>query len=497
MGSGTVVRSTFQAVPATVPDSIFHRLLYTHRPKERSVPSREKSVLNSEAARDAVVDPVARELRAESITVRIRWFGIAIGYLMVNLGDLLSGADRESSQAALNAILALGAVYALIDTYRSWKGQVLLAEFRILISLMEALFIGLLCYFDEGVSSPFRFYYFLSLLVCAIRHTPTLTFATFALHALSYSILGLMQRQSNSADAVQMILTLVFLGWAAWAIIALTGLLKTAGQRLTELNRELLNNQDLLERRIRERTRDLQESQALLVQQEKQAAFGLLAAGIAHEVGNPLASISSIVQMLNRRNTDDYTRERLEMVDGQLTRIQRTLQELVGFSRPASQQAKLVDVHAAIENALSIAKYYKRWKGKQVETQFVENLKAIRTIHDQLVQVVLNLIMNALDATDEGATIRVTTKEERTADGRRMVAIHIADEGHGIPEESREQIFEPYYTTKATGTGLGLFVCRQLAQQDLGGSIELVRSDKTGTEFRLTISDPLELTATP
>jgi signal transduction histidine kinase len=105
---------------------------------------------------------------------------------------------------------------------------------------------------------------------------------------------------------------------------------------------------------------------------------------------------------------------------------------------------------------------------------------------------VLNLVMNALDATDEGAGIRVTTTEERTQDGRRQVAIHIADEGHGIPEESREQIFEPYFTTKATGTGLGLFVCRQLAQQDLGGSIELVRSDKTGTEFRLTISDPQE-----
>ena len=210
--------------------------------------------MTSEAARDAAVDPVTRELRAESITVRIRWFGLAIGYLTVNLGDFISGANRESSQTELNAILTLGAVYAIIDTYRSMRGRVLLAEFRILISLMEALFIGLLCYFDEGVSSPFRFYYFLSLLVCAIRHTPALTFATFAVHAISYSVLGLLAARDGSGDTVQMILTLVFLGWAAWAIIALTGLLKTAGQRLTELNHELLDNQDLLERRIRERT---------------------------------------------------------------------------------------------------------------------------------------------------------------------------------------------------------------------------------------------------
>ena len=447
------------------------------------------SGLDPQEAVQSFVDPAARELRAESITVRIRWFGLAVGYLLVNLGDFVNAVDRVSSQRELNAILTVGAAYALVDTWRSWKGQVLLAEFRILISLMEALFIGLLCYFDEGVSSPFRFYYFLSLLVCAIRHTPTLTFSTFGLHALSYVVLGLMSAKPDSADAVQMLLTLVFLGWAAWAIIALTGLLKTADERLTELNHELLENQESLERRIQERTKDLQESQALLVQQEKQAAFGLLAAGIAHEVGNPLASISSIVQMLNRRNADDYTKERLEMVDGQLTRIQRTLQELVGFSRPASQQAKLVDVHAAIDNALSIAKYYKRRKGKQVHNHYAEDLKAIRTIYDQLVQVVLNLILNAMDATDEGASITVTTSDEQGKDGRRVVAIRIADEGHGISDMAKLQIFEPYFTTKATGTGLGLFVCRQLVEQELRGSIQLVRSDHSGTEFRLMIGD--------
>lgn len=438
------------------------------------------------------MNPATRELRAESITVRIRWFGVVVGYLLVNAGDLISGDLRGASKFELNAILALGAIYALIDTVRSWKGHVLLAESRILVSLMEALFIGVLCYFDEGVSSPFRFYYFLSLLVCAIRHTPALTFATFILHALSYIILGLLAQSPSPGDAVQIPLTLVFMGWAAWAIIALTGLLKSASQRLGQLNSELIDNQRLLEQRIAERTRDLQESQALLVQQEKQAAFGLLAAGIAHEVGNPLASISSIVQMLQRRNADDYTRERLEMVDGQLTRIQRTLQEVVGFSRPASPQPALTDVHAAITNALNIAKYYKRWKGKHVRTEFDASLKAIRTIYDQLVQVILNLILNALDATEEGAAITVTTRLEKFDQGTDVVVVSIADEGHGISEDAQTSIFEPYFTTKATGTGLGLFVCRQLVQQKLGGSIELVRSDAYGTEFRLTLTDLAE-----
>ena len=183
-------------------------------------------------------------------------------------------------------------------------------------------------------------------------------------------MLGLYAAPQQQADIVTVILTLVFLGWAAWAIISLTGLLRSAGQKLVILNEELQSNQQLLERRIAVRTKELQESQAMLVQQEKQAAFGLLAAGIAHEVGNPLASISSIIQMLSRKNADDYVKERLDLVDGQLTRIQRTLRELTGFSRPTNQQQSTVDVHAAINDALNIAKYYKRWKGKTIISSF-------------------------------------------------------------------------------------------------------------------------------
>lgn len=458
------------------------------------------------AAAGRLFDPVGRESEAESITVRIRWFGLCIGYLYVNL------VDRSTGQPELNAMLTLGAFYALLDTLASRGGKVLLANYRIGISLMEALFIGLLCYFDDGVSSPFRFYYFLSLLVCAIRHSPALTFATFGLHSISYILLGLYAVQeaatgtiepfeatgtpiashedlsSAQLDVVTVILTLVFLGWAAWAIIALTGLLKSAGQRLAILNEQLQSNQQLLERRIAMRTKELQESQAMLVQQEKQAAFGLLAAGIAHEVGNPLASISSIVQMLSRKNSDEYVKERLDLVDGQLTRIQKTLRELTSFSRPTNQQESTVDVHAAINDALNIAKYYKRWKGKTATTNFSPDLPHIRTIYDQLVQVLLNLILNALDAMNEGAQVEISTELLSSGNGQQaFIGIRIRDEGHGISPEAQQQIFQPYFTTKDHGTGLGLFVCRQLARQTLRGEIQLVKSSSQGTEFMVTL----------
>ena len=431
----------------------------------------------------AVLDPFRRELEAETITVRIRWFGLCVGYLYVNL------VERSDGQPALNAMLTLGAVYALLDTLASLRGRILLADYRLGISLMEALFIGLLCYFDHGVSSPFRFYYFLSLLVCAIRHSPRLTFATFALHSLSYIILGVYAADNGpSGDAATVILTLVFLGWTAWAVIALTGLLKSASHRLGALNHELQQNQLLLQDRIAKRTSELQESQALLVQQEKQAAFGLLAAGIAHEVGNPLASISSIVQLLNRRNQDPYVTERLQMVDDQLIRIQKTLRELMGFSRPTNQQITLVDVHSAINDALNIAKYYKRRKGKHIETHFDQSLPAIRTVYDQLVQVLLNLILNAMDATEEGRAIFISTEKLPEDSGYPdHIGVRIRDEGHGISERARKLIFQAYYTTKSHGTGLGLFVCRQLVRSALGGDIELVWTSREGTEFLVAL----------
>src|SRR5437764_566032 len=141
---------------------------------------------------------------------------------------------------------------------------------------------------------------------------------------------------------------LVMLGWVAWAGSAMALLRKRVGEYLGRLNAALRKNQAELEARIAERTRALQEAQAHVLHQEKMAAFGLLAAGIAHEVGNPLTSISALVQLLQRRDCDGYTRERLALVNGQLQRIQTTLRELVNFSRPASSARARVSVREGV-----------------------------------------------------------------------------------------------------------------------------------------------------
>jgi signal transduction histidine kinase len=423
------------------------------------------------------------ELSAEAITVRIRWFGLAIGYALVNLRQNGHGQphsvlpDWLSNREVLNGILTLGAVYALADTYFSLRGRVFLSRLPLLISVMEALFIGVLCHFDAGLESPFRFYYFLSLLVCAFRYSHWITYSTFALHALSYVVLAFATSPHSDNEPTNVLLMLVWMGWVTWASTALAGLLQTAGKRLSFLNEQLRQNQVELEQRIENRTRELRESQALVVQQEKQAAFGLLAAGIAHEVGNPLAGISSVIQLLNRRNVDDYTRERFQMVDDQLRRIQRTLRELIDFSRPATLDRGPCDLQEVLEAALNIAKYYKRRKNKQIVTKYAEGLPQIHAVRDQLVQVFLNLILNAMDATDEGGTIEIETAATTTG-----LRVAIRDNGHGIQDADRERLFQPYFTTKETGTGLGLFVCKLILERS-EGRIELTETSPQGTTF--------------
>ena len=426
------------------------------------------------AATPPLTVPPRWELAAETIAVRIRWFGLLVGYVLVSF------TEPDEHRLTLYAILSLGAVYALLDTYYSLRGRVFLGRFPLSISVMEALFIGLLCYYQGGLDSPFRYYYFLSLICCAIRHSARVTYATCALHCASYSLLYLALPPDRQAPLVWL-LNLVVLGWVTWASSAMASLLKRVGEHLSQLNAALQENQAQLEARIAERTRELQEAQARLLHQEKMAAFGLLAAGIAHEVGNPLTSISSLVQMLQRRDCDDYEREKLALVSGQLQRIQNTLRELVNFSRPASNERSRVAIGDVLDEALNIAKYYKGTKRRQIEKRVPADIPLVVGVRDQLTQAFLNLVLNAIDATKKGGRIELAAEHP---DGKLQVVVR--DDGVGIAPEHVGKLFQPYFTTKTNGTGLGLFVTRKLIAEH-GGTVEFESAPGQGTVFRVNL----------
>jgi signal transduction histidine kinase len=451
-------------------------------------------IVASLGARSAGLPPSPWELAAEAIAVKIRWFGLLVGYLVVNLS-----AGPSEQRAILNAILTLGAGYTLLDTWFSLRARIFLGRAPLVISLMETVFIALLCFFDKGLESPFRFYYFLSLICCAVRHPSSITYATCALHCLSYGCLYLAlppERQVSASAA----LTLVMLGWVTWASNALTMLLKRVGEYLGQLNQALRLHQTELEARIAERSRQLQEAQAHVLHQEKMAAFGLLAAGIAHEVGNPLTSISSMVQILQRRETDPYTLGKLALMSGQLQRIRTTLRELIEFSRPASNVRGRVSLADVIEEALNIAKYYKRTRGRIASPEMPADLPPLIGVRDQLVQVFLNLILNAIDATNREGKIELAVRrlpEEPEMAPNPAVEITVTDNGCGIDPTNALRLFQPYFTTKKHGTGLGLFVTRQMVAAH-GGTVEFEPRPGGGSLFRvrlpLTAPDHRELT---
>ncbi len=418
-------------------------------------------------------DRLGWELAAESIVVKIRWFGVAMGCVLV-----ASRSGLRDPRAVLG-LLALGGVYAALDTASHRRGEVFLVRRPLSVSAMEAAFIALLCYNDTGIDSPFRWYYLLSLICCALRYRPAIAWTTLGLHGSSLAALAWALGGREALERLP--LTAVILAWATWAVSALAGLLKATGARLERANAELQRYGAELEGRVAERTAALRASQARLIHQEKMAAFGLLAAGIAHEVGNPLAALSNLIQILQRRGPDPYSAEKLETAGKQVGRIRRIVRELVDFARPGPSAAEPVRLADAVDEAIAIAKYYQRTKDRAIVVDVPAALPAVVAPRDHLAQVVLNLLLNAIDATESGGRIGLEARASGDA-----VELRINDDGHGLDPSDLPKLFQPYHTTKDRGTGLGLFVSRQLVEE-LGGTLIHEPSEGPGATFAIRL----------
>ncbi len=218
-------------------------------------------------------------------------------------------------------------------------------------------------------------------------------------------------------------------------------------------------------------------------QSEKLAVLGQLSAGIAHEIGNPLASISSVVQLLQRKSKDDTTSEYIALLRENIDRISKIVRELVDFSRPPKYEESFVDVTGIIKTAIGIVKYDKRVKSINFETQLSPELPRIRAVADQLLQVFVNIMINALDAVKGEGTIIVKSRYDDD-----FIFIDICDNGCGMTEEIMEKIFEPFFTTKEVGkgTGLGLSVSYGIVKK-FNGDIKVTSRVDKGSCFKIII----------
>ena len=233
--------------------------------------------------------------------------------------------------------------------------------------------------------------------------------------------------------------------------------------------------------------RDITEQKILerqVVRSQKMETFGTLAAGIAHEVGNPLTSISSLVQLVQRQSSDDFVQEKLELVKNQINRISKILRELVDFSRPSTHDIKDVSVNLIIREALNIVQYGKKSRSTIFDVALEENLAMVHAVPDQLLQVYLNILMNAVDAC-EGKRGHIFVSS--VARGECVEAV-FKDNGSGISEKNLGKLFDPFFTTKEVGkgTGLGLWVSLGIVR-NFGGDIFVESEEGKSTTFTVRL----------
>ncbi len=306
--------------------------------------------------------------------------------------------------------------------------------------------------------------------------------------------------------------------------------------RIRQLNLELEQQKQKLEQRVQARTAELsqalenlKQTQLQLVQAEKISLIGQLVAGVAHEVNNPIGFIAtnlyhaknyvedlvSLVQLYQYHfpQPGAYIEKQIEEMDLQhvledlpklvssmklgTDSVRGIMQSLRTFSRADGDTKKAVDIHEGLETTLMILQHRLKAKSNRPAIQVIKkyaNLPLVKCYSGQLNQVFMNLLANAIDALEDSLMNRGQEAKNLqiricTSLDQERVIIQIADNGMGIPESKQNEIFQPFFTTKAEGkgTGLGLSICQQIIREQHGGTLECVSSPGEGTEFFIAI----------
>lgn len=260
------------------------------------------------------------------------------------------------------------------------------------------------------------------------------------------------------------------------------------GESVNVMTTRLLQEEDELRRRIDEvhqATERLRQAQDRLIRSERLASVGRLAAGLAHEIGNPIAAVIGFQEMLIQGGlSPEETADFLQRMRRETERIHRVLRDLLDFARPSAKsledgEPELGDVAEAVGETCALISPQKSWKGITLSTTVEDGLPPVVLGREKLVQVLLNLLWNAADAA--GAAGRVQLAAQRVPEGIRLT---VTDNGPGVAHEVRPKLFEPFVSTKEVGkgTGLGLAVCRGLIET-VGGTIRLDETFTAGARF--------------
>ena len=263
---------------------------------------------------------------------------------------------------------------------------------------------------------------------------------------------------------------------------------------ITELRRaeeELERNKraytDQLEAMVRERTNQLEEAQAKLIQSAKLAAVGQLAAGVAHEINNPvgvlLMKLKFLLSVASRENLTQKTIATLDIAVEQAWRIARIVQDLLNFSREPTDRPQILDLNERIHSSLRLSRRLLADRHIDLILDLDETLPGVLGDPVEFEQVLINLLNNAVEAMADGGELRLTSRVEGE-----QVVVSVQDSGEGIKAADLNSIFDPFFTTKnfGEGTGLGLSISYGIVQK-MGGHIEVASRPQSGAIFHIKL----------
>jgi signal transduction histidine kinase len=213
---------------------------------------------------------------------------------------------------------------------------------------------------------------------------------------------------------------------------------------------------------------DLRQSQNLIRRADRLSSLGVLTAGLAHEIRNPLVAIRTFTQLLPERYEDREFREEFQVIAlREVDRICGLVNDLLSFARPSTHHVTSEDVNEVLESIIRILETQAKERGVQIDRRLLPDLPKIWIDKEQLKQVFMNVILNAIESMEGGGAVVIATRLFQK-DSEQFVEVGVRDTGVGIPEEDLENIFNPFFTTKKNGSGLGLSISNQIIQEHRG-----------------------------
>src|SRR5579862_2658321 len=408
---------------------------------------------------------------------RIRWFiglrWFAVAGIVVAAGAV-AGLNLAVSWRQLFALSGLLAALNVVYLALSRRGVPPL-PFTWLQIVADLIVLTLALHVAGGIENPFAFFYVFHVIIASILLPRRVSYLVAGLATLFFLAMAILEHTKALPHA-----ELGFVRWqsgqylvGASAVIAST---LFSSSYLASTIMEGLRRKDEEMRRFNER----------LLQTEKLAAIGQLAAGIAHELNTPLASIAGYAEELGEivRGADGKVVQYTDDIRSQTERCKAITQSLLNFARKSEIRVQAVDVNAVVREAIDYLRFKKRAPELRIETDLGEVPK-VQADPGQLLQVFLSILINAADAIQGGGRISVRSRAGKE------VQVVVTDTGAGIPDENLKKVFEPFFTTKdpGQGTGLGLSLSYGIVKQ-MGGSIDLKSKVGEGTE--VTIALPVQ-----